>query len=220
MEKQKKILIAPLDWGWGHATRCLPIIDYLISKNVNVVVAGNENYKNFIEEKYPSLPFIFLKGYDVRYAKSANRLGIKIALQVPKIISRLVYEYFWLKKIQDTEQFDAIISDNRYGLFSKKVRTVFMTHQVEIETPFFKKLVNVINRFFIKKHNYLWIPDDKDFNFAGKLSKPKNEIIPSFYLGNLSQLTISKNEVEKTIDLLCILSGPEPQRSILEEMIC
>ncbi len=218
MEKQKKILIAPLDWGWGHATRCLPIIDYLLSKKINVVVAGNENYKKFIEEKYPTLPFIFLKGYDVKYASSAKLLGIKIAFQLPKIISRIYYENRWLKKQQELEQFDAVISDNRFGLFTKKCISIFITHQVEIETPLLKKIVNKLNWFFIKKYHELWIADYQENSFAGNLSTLTKKF-PAKFLGNLSQLSSVKKDKEKTIDMLCILSGPEPQRSIFEKII-
>ena len=41
MKAKKRILVAPLDWGIGHATRCIPIIQQLITHNYEVIIASS-----------------------------------------------------------------------------------------------------------------------------------------------------------------------------------
>jgi hypothetical protein len=36
--QQKKVLIAPLDWGLGHATRCIPVITALLELGYHVTI--------------------------------------------------------------------------------------------------------------------------------------------------------------------------------------
>jgi len=128
----RRILIAPLDWGLGHTTRCVPIIRRLTDPKRQVVFAGNDVQKTFIAATFPGIRCLDLPGYGVKY--SAGRFLPNILRQIPKILSRIRDEHRWLLKIAEQEQIDAVISDNRYGLWHPHIPTVIQTHPAGIIT--------------------------------------------------------------------------------------
>ncbi len=224
VDRKPRILVAPLDWGLGHATRCIPIITELLSKDSEVWLAGEGAQKKLLQSEFPDLPFIDLDGYRVRYARSAAGLLLSIFRQSHKILAAIRKENSWLKKIVSEHSFDAIISDNRYGLNHPTIPTIFITHQLRIKSPFGKwteKLLQKKNYQHINRFSECWVPDFQgQDNLAGALSHP--EVLPQihvYYLGILSRLDNNHSAAEKKDHLLVILSGPEPQRTILEEKI-
>ena len=218
----QKVLIAPLDWGLGHATRCIPIINSLLQNGYEVIIAADDITEILLKKEFPTLQFIKLAGYKIKYAKSKWLLPLKILQQVPKILSSIKNENKWLNTIIDTHKIDLVISDNRYGLYSKKIPCVFITHQLTIKMPFLglQKLVQKINYKYINKFTACWIPDfEGENNVAGVLSHPNNlPKIPIHYLGILSRFTKQENILIE-YDYCILLSGPEPQRTLLEEKI-
>ena len=217
----KKLLVAPLDWGLGHATRCVPVIRNLLNQGSEVWLAGENAQEKLLREEFSSLPFLPLKGYRVKYGKTG--LTGKLLLQVPSILQSIKEENSWLKEQVSKYKFDAVISDNRYGLYHKEIFSVFITHQLCIKSALGKwseKLLQKWNYKLIDRFNECWIPDEqgKD-NLAGELSHPATlPAIPVKYIGGLSRF--EKNETREIKDhLLIILSGPEPQRTILENKI-
>ena len=217
----KKLLVAPLDWGLGHATRCVPVIRDLLNNDCEVWLAGEGAQEKLLREEFPSLSFLPLKGYRIKYAKAG--LAGKLFLQIPSILRSIKDEHKWLKEQQNKYGFDAVISDNRYGLYHEKIFSVFITHQLCIKSSLGKwseKLLQKWNYKFINRFNECWVPDEKgENNLAGELSHPdKLPTIPVKYIGPLSRFT--KKNIEEIKDhLLIILSGPEPQRTILENKI-
>jgi len=217
----KKLLVAPLDWGLGHATRCVPVIRDLLNNNCEVWLAGEEAQEKLLREEFPSLPFLPLKGYRIKYGKSG--LTGKILLQIPSILRSIKEENKWLREQVNNHGFAAVISDNRYGLYNEKVFSVLITHQLCIKTSFGKwseKILQQWNYKLINKFNECWIPDDEgENNLAGELSHPvRLPSIPVRYIGPLSRFA-KKNIDEIKDHLLIILSGPEPQRTILENKV-
>ena len=220
----KKLLVAPLDWGLGHATRCVPVIRDLLNNNCEVWLAGEGAQEKILRKEFPSLPFLPLKGYRIKYGKSG--LTGKILLQVPSILRSIKEENKWLKQQVSNHGFDAVISDNRYGLYNEKVFSVLITHQLNIKTPLGKwseKILQQWNYKLINKFNECWIPDDEgENNLGGELSHPfKLPSIPAKYIGPLSRFTSFSPLGDGGIKghLLIILSGPEPQRTILENKV-
>ena len=132
------VLIAPLDWGLGHATRCIPIINKLIQKNCNVLIAAEGKIKSLLQKEFSELDFIDLKGYRINYSKNSWSLPYHIGKQIPKIFSTIQYENERLKEIVKKHDVHGIISDNRYGFYHDTVPSVFITHQLRIKTPFGK----------------------------------------------------------------------------------
>lgn len=218
--KNIKILFAPLDWGLGHATRCIPLIHFLLNQKHIVVVAATGPQKAILQLEFPQITILDLSGYEISYTRHKRMLPLKILIQIPNIVKAIQKEKIWLKKIIQEQQIDLVISDNRFGLYSKKVPCIFLTHQLLIKAPYawIEKIIQKINYHFINKFTECWVPDlPGDINLAGALSHPAIlPKIPVHYIGPLSR--IYKKDSEKIIyNWLVILSGPEPQRTILEK---
>ena len=216
------ILIAPLDWGLGHATRCIPIIQRLIQKNCNVLIAAEGKIKSLLQKEFPEFGFIDFKGYRIHYSKNSWSLPLQIGKQIPKIISTIQYQNERLNEIVKEHNVQGIISDNRYGFHHQHIPSVFITHQLRIKTPFGKPLEGLlqkINYKYINRFSECWVPDNEnENNLAGELSHPqKNPSIPVKYVGPLSRFQKADNRTEK--HLLILLSGPEPQRTIFEKLL-
>jgi uncharacterized protein (TIGR00661 family) len=225
LKKEPKILVCPLNWGLGHATRIVPIVEQLNRQNFNVWIAASCDSLKFLKKQFPKLNYIDFPNYNVKYSASDSQ-AIKFLMAVPKIIFGTLKEHFQVKKIIRENNFKLIISDNRYGLWNRSTYNVFITHQLNIKLPFgikfFEPILKIIVRGIIKKYDECWIPDLKGENsIAGELSNPST-LKNLFYIGLLSRY---KNHVdvepeEKEIDKLFVLSGPEPQRTIFEELVC
>jgi uncharacterized protein (TIGR00661 family) len=219
--RNKRVLVAPLDWGLGHATRCIPIIYTLLALEIEVVIAASGKIENLLKKEFPKLDFIHLKEYNVHYSGSKALLPLQMILQFPKILSRIYGEHKWLKKIINQYHIDAVISDNRFGLYHTTTPCIYLTHQLKIITgkKFTERIAQQLHYFFINKYSQCWIPDTESINnIAGKLSHPKK--LPNVqmqYLGPLSRF--KKYDVEKKYDLVAVLSGPEPQRTIFENIL-
>jgi uncharacterized protein (TIGR00661 family) len=216
------ILIAPLDWGLGHATRCIPIIQLLIQKGCKVTLAGEGQVKKLLQKEFPDLNFLELKGYRVSYSKQKWQMPFKIAAQIPQILGSIKEEQEWLQNAAQENKIDGIISDNRYGLYHATLPSVFITHQLNVKTPmgeWGETLTRNINYHFINRFSFCWVPDmEGEGNLAGDLAHPvEKPAIPITYLGPLSRFTTTEEKEEDGI--LVILSGPEPQRTSFEDMI-
>jgi uncharacterized protein (TIGR00661 family) len=217
------VLVAPLDWGLGHATRCIPIITNLTALGCDVIIAAEGSQKKLLAAEFPELRFVHLPGYHISYGVSASNTKLKLIMQIPKMLTCIRMERKWLEKTIETHRVDIVISDNRYGLHNKKVPCIFITHQLFIKTGFgnfMGRLLQKLNYRLIEKFRICWVPDYKgDHNLAGELSQPP--IFPSNevkYLGPLSRFSPAKQNVVSK-HLLIIISGPEPQRSIFESKL-
>ena len=218
---RKRVLVAPLDWGLGHTTRCIPVIQELLLQNFTVLLAAEGNSANLLCKEFPSLTILPLKGYQISYSKTKVFFKLKLFGQIPKILKAIKQEHIWLKQIINDYKIDFVISDNRYGLYNSKIKSVFITHQLAIETgnAFTNWVVQKLNYKQINKFNECWIPDNEvPFDLAGKLSHPKEmPVVPTKYICILTRF--KKETSEKNIDLLVLISGPEPQRTALEDIM-
>lgn len=217
-----RVLVAPLDWGLGHATRCVPVIKELLAQEADVWLAGEGLQEALLKQEFPGLSFLQLPGYRVNYAKSAFGLTWRMIRQSPKILKAISAEHQWLRKMVNDYHPDAVISDNRYGLYHPEIKSVFITHQLMIKSSAGKwgeKMLQKRNYRYINRFTECWVPDvaGKE-NLSGILSHPlKMPAVPVNYIGPLSRFS-KKERVEKKGHLLLLLSGPEPQRSKLEEI--
>jgi len=215
-----RILVAPLDWGLGHATRCIPIINELIKQHCEVIIAADGSPFFLLKKEFPTIVFLRIKGYKIQYSRNTKWLFFKLLLQFPKIIFSIWKENSWLEKIVNEYRIDAVISDNRFGVYNKRIPSVYITHQLHIKAGnvFSEKIAQKIHFHFIKKYNNCWVPDFKENGLAGELSHPANAHSNVLYIGPLSRFE-KINDVPKVYNLLISLSGPEPQRTIFENMI-
>ena len=216
-----RILIAPLDWGLGHTTRCIPIIYALIKSGATVILAGEGAAEVILKKEFPELPFLPLKGYKIVYSKSKNLFFLKLLSQFPSIAYSIYTEHKWLKKVVKEHKINAVISDNRFGLYHKYIPSVYITHQLHIETgnQYINKIAQYIHYSYINRFGNCWVPDAEGMkNLGGILSHSKKKPkCPVEYLGIISRF--KKMNLPVTNDLIVVLSGPEPQRSIFENII-
>jgi len=226
MRDKPRILVAPLDWGLGHATRCVPVIEKLLSYNVDVVIAADNRPLEFLKKEFPHLQYINLPGVQVNYPKSGS-MSLKMLRLMPKLWKSIKAENKVLKSIIKEHNIDAVISDNRYGLYSNDVYSVFITHQITIKPPVFikktGKLLGKITRFLINRFDECWIPDyEGKINLSGELSHVDNISDSIHFIGPLSRFFLdeeSGTDEDYSYDFAAILSGPEPQRSIFQELL-
>lgn len=216
------ILISPLNWGLGHACRIVPIIKSLID-NHNITIAATGEAFDFLKSNFPNLKIQKTHDFSFKYSQNPNFTAISVFFQFYKLILLYIQNKKWVKQYQKNNKIDLIISDNNFGFFSKKTKSVFITHQINIQAKW-KILIKIIfwlNKINIQKFSHCLIPDNNlEFKISGILSEPNKISIPTKYIGILSHLqNIPQNISKPTIDVLCLISGIEPQRSVLEKTI-
>ncbi|MEI7980558.1 MAG: glycosyltransferase family protein [Bacteroidota bacterium] len=227
MKKTGKVLICPLDWGIGHATRCIPVIRALQDSGYHIIAAASGRSLQFLKKECPEISVVEFPGTRVNYPEN-NRLTLRMFRLAPVFLAGIWKEHRTIKKLVSKFNPDLIISDNRYGCWHRGITSVFMTHQLDIQVPrgirFLKRPLNLINHWFIRKYDECWIPDfEPHKGLAGILSHPVKLPSNARYIGILSRFSaypeLLREMDESVIDLVVMLSGPEPQRTILEKKI-
>ena len=222
---KKRVLFAPLNWGLGHAVRSIPVLKALSASGFEIILAGNGFSLEFLRREFPGWQYLVLPSFEMRYS-GGNSQVISVLKTLPKIIIASWKEHRRLRHLIKEWNIDIVISDNRFGLFSKNCISVYITHQLTIPMPagfrFLMPVIRKLHRMIISKYTYCWIPDEPGIsNLSGNLSH--NQILPknARFIGILSrfQRETFSIETEKQYDFLFILSGVEPQRTILEEKI-
>jgi len=241
MGKQATILIAVLNWGLGHATRVMPIINYLLEKGFRVIIASDGRALQLLQKEYPQLITTCLPAYNINYNDVNGSFVKTMAWQIPKILRGIYAEYRLLQTIVDEYAVNAIISDNRYGCFHASVPSVFISHQLFMQLPkSIKYLENILwrmNRYLISNFDHCWIPDyaHTTNNLSGILAHKKVfTATPVQFLGPLSrfqrlrviaptiQIKLTGEKlfnIANSYTILVVISGPEPQRSIFEKLV-
>jgi uncharacterized protein (TIGR00661 family) len=209
--------------GLGHATRSLPIIQEFKKKNWNILVGSSGRALGFLREELPATNFISIPDYRIEYAKNSYLLP-KLVTQVPRVLKRIYQEHKLCKTIVRDFSPDIIFSDHCYGFYHGNVPSVFMTHQIYFSIPkkfmFLSYFPNQFNSYFQKKYDHIFIPDSPNEGaglLSGHLSKVPRQNKKYHYIGFLS--SIKKRELKEDIDLFISISGPEPQRTNLQNMI-
>ncbi|MFB0937336.1 MAG: glycosyltransferase [Urechidicola sp.] len=203
-----------MNWGIGHATRCIPIINQLLKLNFNPIIASDGDALLLLQKEFPFIKTIELPSYHIQYPKNGKFLKWKLLLDSLRIIRAIRKEKKKTQEIVAQENISGIISDNRYGVYSKGIPSVFITHQLTVLSGNTSFISSKIQQKLIQKFDECWIPDvDLELNFSGNLSKSKN-VINSKYLGLLSRF--QKEQLEIKYDLIVLLSGVETARKRLE----
>lgn len=214
----KKILVAPLNWGLGHASRCIPVIETLIELGYLPVIASDGPALELLKKEFPDIKTYELPSYNIQYSKNGNLLNAMLIMQSGKILNTVKREQEATQKIVEKEKISGIISDNRFGVRSDKVFSVYITHQLRVFSGLTTFFTSLIHQKIIKKFDACWVPDYQNPCYlSGKLSHPAPKGLKVKYINPLSRLL--KISIEKEFDLMVILSGPEPQRSMLDEIL-
>lgn len=220
---KKRVLFGILDWGLGHTTRSIPLIRFLQDLGMEVIVACNSTQKNVLEQELHHLRYLPLEGYHLRYGSNAAFTKLQIAFQSINILTKIKSENRWIKAQMNELKPDIIISDNRYGFRHTEIPSILITHQLLVKTGTGLLADNIMKMFLrsqFKHFNSCWVPDWKEApGLAGELSHPSYALpCPIRYIGAISRLEFDPHLTQNDI-LLVLLSGPEPQRSLLEERL-
>jgi len=218
MNYKKRILVAPLNWGLGHATRCIPIINALIDNGFEPILASDGDALAILEKEFPKLTCLELPSYGITYSKKASHFKLKILWGSPKIIKAIKKENKVTARIIEEYDVIGIISDNRFGVRNKQVASVFITHQLNVLSGNTSWLSSKLHQRSISKFNECWVPDVKGTpNLSGDLGHLDHDSLFIKYIGPLSRF--EKKELDIVYDLMILLSGPEPQRTMVEDKI-
>jgi len=224
-DKKMRILVSPLDWGLGHATRCIPLIRSWREEGHEVVLAAEGDTAALMHEHFPDCRMEPLHGYRIHYSARLPLL-LSLLIQIPKILLAINYERRWLYNLLQKEHFDLVVSDNRYGLHSSKTKCVIITHQLFVRVPsllrFLQPLIHRQTQRFISAFDECWIPDKPGTDsLSGELSQKKPLPARAKFIGWLSRFNNSPVAAEAypSYDHVIVLSGPEPQRTVTESKL-
>jgi len=226
-----KVLVAPLNWGLGHASRCVPLIRRLLDEGHEVVLGGDGESLTLLRKHFPKLRYTYLAPLNLRYSAGSRQVWAMVKA-MPQLILWAIKDHAMLQAVLREEPFDQVISDNRFGLYCKQTETVYITHQLHILLPkgwrWAEGIASRIHARIYARFNKVWVPDyeDPEKSLAGDLSRiPSSFHLSPFtfqYIGPLSRFDISTSrdiEVSTNYDIVAVLSGLEPHRSLLEQEI-
>lgn len=208
-----------MDWGLGHATRSIPVIQCLLDQGHEVMLASSGLALNLLREEYPLLRWFELPSYRAFYSRKLP-FTLVISGQIPKFLQAIRQEHRRLEEIVRKENVQYVISDNRYGCYSKSVPSAMITHQVNILMPGYlmwaQGVVNNFNHQLLGKFQQCWVPDFPEDRITSVMTEPRG--VPVRFIGMLSRMELNKSTLP-AIDILGIVSGPEPQRTVFEQLL-
>ena len=221
----KKILVAPLDWGLGHAARSVPLIKVLCSKNDVIIACGPSAY-GFLQKELPDLEIIKIDDWRIRYPKHKINF-LTILGWIPVMLRNSIHEHRFVKRIIRSRGIDCIVSDNRYGLLYKGLECYIITHQVYPKMPrgfgFLENLGGWMFKKYLSRFNKVLIPDfERGDNLSGSLAADRDLPPEKFVrIGILSRFNYSQAGTPAfyQIPVLVLMSGQENQRTVLENKI-
>jgi UDP:flavonoid glycosyltransferase YjiC (YdhE family) len=220
------VFVSPLNWGLGHSTRDIPIIEELLRRGHEVTIGSSGNALVLLKRECNECNFIHFKDYPAPYSDSRFFLA-NFAAGIPAMLQAIAQENKRFEQILAKNRFDLIISDNRMSVYSPRIPSYFISHQLRYSMPGylypFEMLTMPFNSFFHRKFTGVIVPDidpnKNRQNLSGKLCRSKLDITNRrvYYAGILAGT--KKMAVPQDLDFLAIVSGPEPQRTKLEEII-
>lgn len=226
-----KILVAPLNWGLGHASRCVPLVQRFMDEGHEVILGGDGESLTLLRKHFPKLRYTYLAPLNLRYSKGKRQV-CAILRALPKLIRWSLKDHWMLKALLREEAIDQVISDNRFGLYNKKTECVYITHQLHIMLPrgwrWAEPIASRIHARIYTRFNKVWVPDyeDKEKCLAGELSHshlPFDHVPCTIkFIGPLSRFEKMENReavVSEKYNVVAVLSGLEPHRTLLEQEI-
>lgn len=216
--RRKLILVAALNWGLGHATRCIPVIKELEIRGFTPVIASDGDALLLLRKEFPHLEACELPPYNISYSQKGYFLRWKLLWQTPSILLNIQREKKATKQIVEKMGIDGIISDNRFGVRYPMIPNVYITHQLQVLSGNTSSLSTYIHKKYIDNYDECWVPDAPGkINLSGAMGHPKHVGSRLKYIGAISRF--KKGILPIKYDYLVLLSGPEPQRSILEKIL-
>ena len=226
-----KILVAPLNWGLGHASRCVPLVQRLLNEGHEVILGGDGESLTLLRKHFPKLRYTYLAPLNLRYSKGQRQVWAMIKA-MPRLLKWAIQDHLMLKTLLREEHIDQVISDNRFGLYNKQTECVYVTHQLHIMLPngwrWAEGIASRMHARIYARYNKVWVPDyeDPQQSLAGELSHPSHLPFGHLpctieYIGPLSRFSTNPLTTNPLIryDIVAVLSGLEPHRTLLENEI-
>ena len=213
--KNSKVILAALDWGFGHTTRLIVVIKDLLERNNDVHFAGSSDQIEFFKNEFDNLTYHELRGYEITLNDKKSTYW-QLIFQKNKVFKSIANEEHFLKKLHKSEEFDFVISDNRYGFYLKNTPSYIICHQLNLQVPIGKKITNKFHNNLLSKFDACLVPDESNQLLTGSLSNSSLEI-PVHFIGLLNRF--EDLELDQDFDYTFIISGPEPARSNFIELI-
>ncbi len=210
----KRILFGVLNWGLGHASRSSMLIHEMLNQGFEPVLASDGVALEYLRREFPLLESRELPPYEIKYSKGNNQWPNLIAA-LPKMAKTAAKERALVDLWVAEDGFDGVLSDNRLGFYSSLVRSVYLSHQLAPQAGILTTLAQKMHAQFYSKYQEIWIPDTPLATLSGSLSKAR--VTNKRYIGPLSAL--QQTEAKEASKILVVLSGPEPQRTLLEKRI-
>jgi UDP:flavonoid glycosyltransferase YjiC (YdhE family) len=229
------ILLSPLDWGLGHAARCVPLVRALRAAGHEVVICAAGGGLRLLRGEFPDLTFEEAPGYAMRYARRAPMLLPWLLAQMPLFLLSMRRERRMAEALVRRHGASLVISDSRYGFRSRRVPSVFITHQLDIIPPgpawvraSMRAPLRRLNKRALRAFAEVWVPDYAGAeNLSGSLGHPDGSARRPWprveYIGPLDRFAGETDPSGATSDvapdILALVSGPEPQRALLEKKL-
>ena len=217
-----KILVAPLNWGLGHASRCVPLVQRLLDEGHEVILGGDGDSLTLLRKHFPKLRYVYLAPLNLRYGAGKRQVWAMLKA-FPQLIRWALQDHAMLKAILREEAIDRVISDNRFGLYNQQTECVYMTHQLHIMLPkgwrWAEPIASRMHARIYAHYNKVWVPDykEKEKSLAGELSHTGAAVE---YIGSLSRFqNIPIHPINQNYSVVAVLSGLEPHRTMLEKEI-
>lgn len=226
-QSSRNILLSPLEWGLGHATRLSSIVEELLNDNHMVIIAADGLPYNFLQKRFPQLIIERVPLKQIVYAQSKRGFFFKLMAQMPAFFRSIKNTQRTIDLLVKKYNIDLIISDNRYGFIHPDIPSVFITHQLRPMPPkpwrCCQSIFGYFHLWLLRKYQFIWVADfEGEENVVGKLSRIpwKNKRIR--HIGPQSWLRKFETNLENKppeYDILVMLSGPEPHRTELEKKL-
>ena len=219
MFRGARILVAPLDWGLGHATRCVPIIRGLIRHGATPIIAADSGPMALLRAEFPELEHVRFPGVHIRYGGGNSQLW-SMAAQFPAMLHGIHRERRHFERLRKVLRLDAVISDQRFGIRSTELPSILVTHQVFPFTPAAQHLLRRLNLHHIQQFDRCWVMDAPEApGLAGELSHGPGLPQNARYIGTCSRIEATTTAGSGPYRIVAVISGPEPQRTMLEDRL-
>jgi hypothetical protein len=204
--RNKRVLISALNWGMGHVSRCIALIDILLENQNEVFIAADDQQQMIFKQYFPEANYLLLEGYPFKFGSRGN-FGLDLLRQLRPLQSRLKQEYSETELLVSEKKIEVIISDHRYGFLSSKAYSILLTHQLNLPVKWYENWVQKTHHKLIAKFDEIWVPDTATSDYAGILSQNNNSFNTQ-YIGHLSRLKRYEKPLEKAGTVI-IASGPD-----------
>ena len=229
------ILVAPLNWGLGHAGRCVPLVQRFLDEGHEVILGGDGESLTLLRRHFPKLRYVYLAPLQLRYSKGRSQVWAMLKA-LPRLLRWAVQDHTMLQAVLREEHIDRVVSDNRFGLYSRNTECIYITHQLHIRLPegwrWAEPLAAKIHARIYTRYNKVWVPDyeEQEKSLSGELGHPQKSFVHRTsslctlsYIGPLSRFQnnpVNQNNLNSpSYSTVAVLSGLEPHRTLLESEI-